>query len=148
MMIDAPAPVLYVEDEDNDVLLLKLAFKRAGLDHPLQVVTDGKQALDYVCGIGSFADRAKYPSPCLVLLDLNLPQVDGLTVLQRIREEGRFDDLPVLVFSSSEHSSDKLRAEELGASDFIVKPAQVDRLVAFAHDLEERWLDSNGSNTE
>jgi two-component system, response regulator len=139
-MAAAIQPVLYGEDEDDDVMLLKLAFKRAGVVHPLQVVTDGRQAVDYLWGNGCFADRAKYPLPCLVLLDLNLPQWDGFLVLQRIRGDVRFKDLPVLIFTSSEQPTDQTRARELGATEYIVKPSQVDRFVAFAKVLQEQWL--------
>jgi CheY-like chemotaxis protein len=73
--------ILYAEDEETDVLLLRLALKRSGLAHPLQVVVNGVEAIDYLAGAGAFADRSLYPLPCLVLLDLKMPLKDGFEVL-------------------------------------------------------------------
>lgn len=134
-------PVLYVEDEENDALLLKLAFKRAGVRQPLQVVTDGKQAVNYMWGEGAYSDRARFPLPCLILLDLNLPQMNGLSVLERLRTEERFAALPVLIFSSSEHPADMSKTKQLGADDYLVKPTHVEQFVKLAQNIRERWLD-------
>jgi DNA-binding response OmpR family regulator len=133
-------PILYVEDEDNDAMIMRLAFRKAEVANPLRIVTDGKQALDYLWGQDCFSDRAQNPLPCLLLLDLNLPQCHGFTVLERIRAEARFKDLPVVIFTSSDQAGDQARARDLGASDYIVKPSQMARVVAFARSLNERWL--------
>ncbi len=66
------SPVLYVEDEQTDIMLARLAFDRLGIGHPLQAVTNGEKAIDYLAGTGPYGDREQYPTPCLVLLDLNL----------------------------------------------------------------------------
>jgi CheY-like chemotaxis protein len=139
-MTETATPVLYVEDEDNDVFLLKLAFRKAGATHPLQIATDGRQAVDYLLGSGPFAVRSEFPLPCLVLLDLNLPQMDGFSVLQFIRADHRLKDLPVVIFTSSEQQSDKDRARKLGATDYVVKPSKVDLLVAFVQAIHQEWL--------
>jgi len=141
-MTEAAAPVLYVEDEDNDVLLMKLAFKKAGVGNSLHVVTDGRQAIEYLLGRGIFADRAQFPLPRLVLLDLNLPQMDGFSVLEQIRTHSGLKDLRVVIFTSSAEPSDQERARELGADDYAVKPSQLERLGAFVEDLREKWLTS------
>lgn len=121
-------PVLYAEDEEDDVLLVKLAFKRAGIERPLQIARDGQEALDYLLGKGPFSDRATYPLPWMVLLDLNLPQWNGFDVLRRIREEPAFQELPVFVFTSSQQASDMQRARELGANDYFLKTPDVGKL--------------------
>ena len=82
-----PPPVLYVEDDDNDVLLMRRAWTKVNVSNPLQVVTDGQEALEYLSGEGLYANRVDHPMPCLVLLDLKLPKVLGLEVLRRIRSE-------------------------------------------------------------
>jgi len=134
------APVLYVEDEEDDVVLLKIAFKRVGIDHPLRIATDGKDALDYLFVRDGHSGAAATPPPCLMLLDLNLPQLSGFEVLQQLRRSPEFADLPVIIFSSSKQASDQARARSLGADEFIVKPPDMDGLVGFARMLRERWL--------
>src|SRR5204863_2351905 len=79
--------ILQVDDDPNDVFLLQHAMTKAGVDNPIQVAHDGQQAIDYLAGAGDFADRAKFPYPCLVLLDLKLPFVMGLDVLRWIRRQ-------------------------------------------------------------
>src|SRR4029077_4123397 len=79
--------ILQVEDDPNDVFLFQHAMKKAGVTNPVQVASDGQQAIDYLQGAGKFADRTKYPFPCLVLLDLKLPCVMGWDVLKWIRQQ-------------------------------------------------------------
>jgi len=88
-------PVLYVEDNADDVLLLRHAFKRADILDPVQFAQDGQEAIDYLAGAGKFSDRKKYPMPRLVLLDLKLPKKTGIEVLQWIREQPALRKLPV-----------------------------------------------------
>lgn len=132
-----PAPVLYVEDEENDVLLMQLAFRRAGIAHPLEVALDGRTALEYLFKVSTPATRR---IPCLVLLDLNLPRVSGLEVLHQVRRAPEFKELPIVIFSSSAQPSDKERATQLGATEYFVKPSQMDDIVAIAKELDRRWL--------
>lgn len=116
------ASVLYVEDEENDIFFMKRSFRRLGLEQALKTVGDGQAAIDYLAGQGAFANRAEYPLPQVVLLDLNLPTVSGFQVLTWIRNQSPHPDLPVVVFSSSARAEDKLRAKELGATDYLEKP--------------------------
>jgi CheY-like chemotaxis protein len=133
-------PVLYVEDEEDDAFLMKLALERNRITLPLKVVTDGRQAIDYVAGNGRFADREENPLPCLMLLDLNLPVVSGLEVLKWVREESNCNELPIIIFSSSSHPDDMRRARDLGADDYLVKPVDLGRMDEMLRDLYERWL--------
>src|SRR5580700_10175562 len=114
-MIDQPA-ILYVEDEPSDVLLLRMAFTRAGLANPVHVAVDGAQGMDYLAGNGPFADRSLHPLPALVLLDLNLPKKSGFDVLRWIREQPQFSSLPVVIYTSSVGLIDKETARLLGAT--------------------------------
>jgi CheY-like chemotaxis protein len=132
-------PILYVEDEVSDVLLMQFACKRAGLALPLQVVPDGNLAVAYLAGQGPFADRQKYPLPCLLLLDLNLPGLSGFDVLEWLRQQATFRDLPVVVLSGSALESDREKAMRLGANDYVVKPD----LASLASELQrvrDQWL--------
>ncbi len=114
--------VLYAEDEDNDVLFMQRAFDKARFGDKLHVVRNGKEAIDYLSGIGDFADRNKHPLPALLMLDLDLPVLSGFGVLQWVRNHPGFFTLPTMVFSSSTRPEEKLKALRLGANDFIQKP--------------------------
>lgn len=120
-------------------MLMQIALKRAGLNQPLAIAGDGKEALDYLFGRSPFVDRARHPFPYLILLDLNLPQLSGLEVLQQLRREDAWRDLPVIVFTSSDQQSDRDKAAALGATDYIVKPGKMETLVEFVRDLKRRW---------
>jgi len=98
--------VLFVEDDPNDVALTQRAFEQAGFVNPLHVVTDGEQAIGYLAGEGRYADRARYPLPILILLDLKLPRVSGFEVLTWLREAPGVRRLPVVVLTSSGQSPD------------------------------------------
>lgn len=148
-------PVLYAEDEENDVFLLERAFARAGVAHPLQVVKDGAVALRYLAGTGEFSDRARFPLPCLALLDLNLPRQSGLEVLQWVRATPALRALPVILLTSSNQARDIQSAYTLGANGYLVKPASADKLVELVSALRDTclvpaapirgWLDLKGN---
>jgi CheY-like chemotaxis protein len=121
--------VLLVEDNSDDALLMKSAWKSAGITNRLPIVSDGEQALDYLNGRGEFADRVKYPFPVAVFLDLKMPRIDGLEVLAEIRRTAGLRHLHVDVLSASARSADVERAIELGANGYIVKPSRVEDLV-------------------
>lgn len=132
--------VLYVEDEESDRLLMQLAFAKAGLGSALWMVGDGKRAVEYLSGVGVFADRTGYPLPALVLLDLNLPGMHGFEVLKWIRAQPGYATLPVVVFTSSAQEEDRQRAESLGASAFIQKPVIPGGFQHFVSDLSASFL--------
>ena len=110
-MSESPlAPILYIEDEENDIVLLRIAFRRAGVEHPITTLPDGAAAVDYLLGRGEYADRTRYPIPALVLLDLNLPKIAGFQVLRTLQSEGIGAAVPVVVFTSSAQLSDQHKA--------------------------------------
>jgi CheY-like chemotaxis protein len=135
-------PILQVEDDPNDIFLLRHAMQRAGAENPIQVATDGHQAIAYLRGAGKYADRARYPLPCLVLLDLNMPGMPGLDVLRWIRQQSGMP-LIVLILSTSAEDEDIAAAYRLGANGFLVKPAQASRLVDMATAIKDFWLSHN-----
>jgi CheY-like chemotaxis protein len=128
--------LLLVEDTEDDVFFLRRALKEAQIDHPLQVVTDGQQALDYLEGNGPYADRETYPLPFLILLDLKLPYVMGLDVLKWIRARPAFQRLPVVVLTSSLQDSDVTAIQRLGGNFYLNKPPNRDKLLDLVHLLE------------
>src|SRR5690348_8539240 len=109
--------ILQVEDDPNDVFLFQHAITKAGVANPVQVATDGQQAINYLQGTGKFADREKYPFPCLVLLDLKLPYVMGLDVLKWIRQQP-CAALTVLMLTASGEEADVVASYRLGANGF------------------------------
>jgi CheY-like chemotaxis protein len=134
--------ILQVEDDPNDVFLFQHAMKKAGVMNPVQVATDGQQAIDYLQGAGKFADRAKYPFPCLVLLDLKLPYVMGLDVLKWIRQQPG-PALTVLMLTASGEESDILSAYRLGANGFLTKPSEAAKLHDMVKAIRDFWLTHN-----
>lgn len=133
-------PVLYAEDEENDVFLLERAFAKARVEHPLRVVTDGAAAIRYLAGTDEFADRTRFPLPCLALLDLNLPRRSGLEVLKWVRDQTPFRTLPVVLLTSSNQVRDIASAHNLGANGYLVKPASSEKLVELAFTLRDACL--------
>ena len=132
--------ILQVEDDRNDIFFLEHAFKAAGITHPLQVARDGQEAIEYLSGTGEFADRARYPLPCLILLDLKLPRKDGFEVLEWMQGEPNLRQLTVIVFTSSARAADVDRAYHLGANSFVVKPSQLEERVELAKLIKSYWL--------
>ena len=135
--------ILLVEDNEDDVFLMKRALKGAHISNPLHSVEDGQQAIDYLAGQGPFADREKYPFPAIVFLDLKLPLKSGLEVLEWIRTQPPFENLIVLVLTSSNEPSDLKRAYSLGANSYLVKPPTAAQLLELAKAFKWYWLEFN-----
>src|SRR5438270_829679 len=110
MMAPTDASILLVEDNDDDVLLVRRAFAKAKLGTPLAVVRDGDAAVEYLGGGGPYADRERHPLPALVLLDLKLPRRSGFEVLEWVRRHPVLRRLPVVVLTSSKETADVDRA--------------------------------------
>jgi two-component system response regulator len=134
--------ILQVEDDPNDVFFLNHAMKKMGVANPVQVVTDGQEAIDYLQGAGKFADRGKFPFPCLVLLDLKLPYVMGLDVLKWIRQQPGMA-LVVVLLTASADEKDIATAYQLGANGYLVKPAEANKLQNIVEAIRDFWLTHN-----
>ena len=136
------SPILLVEDNPNDRLLTQRAFKKSNLGNDLVMVNDGEEALTYLFGN---ADTPAQPLPVLVLLDLKLPKVDGLEVLQQIRSNERTRVLPVVILTSSKEQDDLVRSYTLGANSYVRKPVDFNEFVAAVQQLGLYWLVLNES---
>jgi len=132
--------ILLVEDETDDVLLIERAFRKAGIANALQVVRDGEQAVNYLAGRAPFADRAQYPLPVLILLDLKLPRLSGHEVLRWLRQQPGLRRIPVVVLTSSRETPDVDRAYDEGANSYLVKPVSFDALLEMVKHLDMYWL--------
>lgn len=134
------ATVLLAEDNEDDVLLTQIAFKKARLANPLQIVRDGVDVIAYLKGDGPFADRSHYPFPMLLLLDLRMPKIDGFGVLTWLKEHPEGGHVPVAIMTSSIDEPDMERAYELGADSYLIKPPNAEALLALVQRLKAYWL--------
>jgi CheY-like chemotaxis protein len=132
--------ILVAEDNADHVLLIQRAFRMSGLVNPLYVVNDGEQAIAYLKGEGRYANRAEYPLPCLLLLDLKMPNKNGFEVLEWIRSERALGALRVVVLTTSGETQDINRAYQLGANSFLTKPVDFRDFVQLASAIKGYWL--------
>lgn len=135
--------VLYVEDQENDVSLMRFAFDRAALSFDLATVADGDEAMSYLSGHGHFADRLQFPLPALIITDLKMPKVDGFEFLNWLRTQPRIKHIPTVVFSSSCHEKDLERAIHLGARAYYIKPSPFPHFVELIRTVTDRWLNQS-----
>jgi CheY-like chemotaxis protein len=133
-------PILLVEDSPDDALLIQRAFRKANLANPVQLVRDGEEAVAYLSGAAPFADRARFPLPAFMLLDLKLPRRSGLEVLAWVRQESAVKRLPVVVLTSSRESVDVNRAYDLGVNSYLTKPVGFEALIEMVKNVNLYWL--------
>jgi CheY-like chemotaxis protein len=133
-MTDRPI-VLLAEDNDDDVILIERAFRKASIRSSLFPVRDGEEAICYLSGFGRFADRVQFPFPDLFLLDLRLPNTDGFGVLRWMREHSELKKLPVIVLTQSDRIKDANEAYRLGAYSFLIKGTDFADTAAFAESV-------------
>lgn len=131
--------ILLVEDDLNDIFLVKRAFKRANLSSQLQVVTDGVEAVQYLIGEGKYADRRVHPMPDLIVMDLKMPRKTGLEILEWLKRDGALKRIPVVIVSSSDRPDDINRAYELGANAYMVKPVDFQAVEHLFQSIIRYW---------
>lgn len=132
--------VLLVEDDLNDIFFVKRAFQKARLTTPLQVVTDGEEAIRYLRGEGKFSDRKNFPLPNLIVTDIKMPRRGGFEVLEWIkREAGALRRIPVVVVSSSGGLPDINRAYDLCANAYMIKPVNFREVENLFERIMEYW---------
>ena len=132
--------ILIVEDREDDILLMRKAFDRASLINPVQIVHSGEDAVAYLSGEGKYSNRAEFPLPVLVLLDLKMPGMDGFEVLAWIRQQEGIRGIPVVVLTSSSEIRDVNRAYALGANSFFVKEFDFQNAVDLSKLLRQYWV--------
>ena len=143
MKMHPNATILLVEDDPNDVFLMKRALKATEIRNPLKIAGDGQEAIDYLSGDGKFGDREAFPLPSLVFLDLKLPYKSGFEVLQWIRSQPALDAVLVIVLTSSEEDRDIKETYRLGARSFLVKPPTQAMLFALMESMKDYWIIHN-----
>ena len=138
-MGDADYTILLVEDDENDAMLLRMAFERNDIANPVQWARDGLEAVAYLNGEGMYADREKYPFPEVLLVDLKMPRMTGLELLAWINEHPEFRIIPTIVMTSSRQELDIEKAYHLGANTYLTKPIAFDDLAKMVKLTHEYW---------
>jgi CheY-like chemotaxis protein len=135
-----PATILLVEDDRGDQELTRRALQECRVRSELHIAKDGEEALAYLFRSGKYRDPATSPRPDLLLLDLNLPRMDGRQVLERVRADAKLRRMAVVVLTTSRQEEDILRSYELGCNSFITKPVDMNQFIQVIHTLEEYWF--------
>lgn len=134
---------LLADDSENVTSLMQRAFREAGIPNPLHVVPNGEEAVDYLSGVGAYADRSEHPMPNVVLLDRHLPRKDGFGVLGWIRTQAALRSMVVIILTASNRSADADMAHDLGANYYLTKPNRFEELVSLTRCLDD-WLKLDG----
>ena len=124
-----PIHILLVEDDEADILLAQRAFERANIWNKMDVVRNGQEALDFLHNQNAYADKARYPRPGVILLDLNLPGIDGREVLNRVSKNPELKAIPIVIVSTSDYERDIEHGRAHGVEHYIIKPIQTDNIM-------------------
>jgi CheY-like chemotaxis protein len=139
MSIPFKHPVLFVEDDPNDLLFMKRALQRGNLPFTIYHVLNGEEAISYLRGEGRYGDRGQYPLPSLVISNMKMPRMNGLELLKWIRQQPALKQLPVAVLSSSGDPKEVEKFEVLGVNSYFIKPVDINDLAATLQQMET-WL--------
>ena len=131
--------ILLVEDNLDDVMITKRALKEAKVINELHIVRDGQEAIDFLQHTGSHAEAAKSPRPGLILLDVNLPKLNGIDVLMRIKQDPHLRRIPVIMLTMSKREEDVIKSYDNGCNSFIQKPVEFDRFVRLVQEIGLYW---------
>jgi CheY-like chemotaxis protein len=121
-MAKAPFIVLMAEDDEHDIVATKRAWKKHHVANPLYIVNNGEECLDFLHRRGKYSEPDSAPRPGILLLDINMPKMDGLTVLKHVREDEKLRHLPVVILTTSKAEEDRIKSYDLGANAYVVKP--------------------------
>ncbi len=132
--------ILLADDDEDDVILIKDSFQKSKLSNDLRVVEDGVELLDYLRRQGAFADPETSPRPDIILLDLNMPRMDGREALKEIKHDPRFKEIPVIILTTSQTHADILRSYQDGANCFITKPVTFQSMCEVVSKFGEYWF--------
>lgn len=131
--------ILIIEDDSNDVLLLKRGLNKAGVDNPVRIASDGEKAIEYLTGLGEFANRQAFPYPGLILTDLKMPRMGGLEVLKWLKNNPAYKVIPTVVLTSSMEKADIQQAYFYGANSYFVKPGSFEDLQRLLRTVVDYW---------
>lgn len=132
--------ILVIEDDPHERFFMERAFRHNGVRDPIHFVNSGEEAMDYLSGLGRYADRALFAYPTFIISDLNMPGADGFAMLQKIKSNPHWATIPVVIFTSSEEPADIQRAYLLGASFYHAKPDRHEELQSVLKILHDFWM--------
>ncbi len=138
-MKQKPFVVLMAEDDEHDIVATKRAWKRHHIANPLYIVHDGEECLEYLHHEGRYAEPGAAPHPGILLLDIKMPRMDGLTLLKHIRADEETRRLPVIMLTASKADEDRFRSYDLGVNAYIVKPVGFDNFSDAIRDINLFW---------
>lgn len=136
-----PIQILMADDDEDDRLLAQDAMEESRVLNTFRFVKDGVELLEYLRNEGQFADTQQYPRPNLILLDLNMPRMDGREALQELKKDANLRAIPVVILTTSKEEEDKLKGYDLGAASYITKPVDFDGLVELMKNLGKYWIE-------
>ncbi|MBN1515479.1 response regulator [Candidatus Sumerlaeota bacterium] len=131
--------ILLVEDDENDILAIRRAFKKHSISNPLFVVENGEDALDFLHNRGEYEDEKAHPKPDLILLDINMPRMNGIEFLNIIKRDDKFKSIPVVILTSSKREWDKIESYKLGVNSYIIKPVDFDKFADSILMINQYW---------
>lgn len=135
--------ILLAEDDENDALLMQRAFNKTGQRVTMTVLRNGQEVIDYLQGLAAYADRSRYPLPDLLLLDLKMPQRNGFEVLEFVKTHEELKRIPTVLLSSSRQHRDILKAYDLRANSYLVKPTAFTDLTTLTQNICSYWFGVN-----
>ena len=131
--------VLMAEDDEHDIVATKRAWKKHHIANPLYIVNDGEECMDFLHRRGKYSEPGSAPRPGILLLDIKMPKMDGLTVLKQIREDEDLRSLPVIILTTSKADEDRIRSYDLGVNAYIVKPVGFERFSKAVRTINLFW---------
>ena len=135
-----PLNILLVEDEEAHAQLTKRAIRKAGNANRIDVACDGEEALDYLFNSRKYADKSKYPCPGLILLDIKLPGIDGIEILQKIKRDPNLKKIPVIMLTTSEREEDIARSYDYHANSYLTKPVGFKEFEEKISQIDFYWM--------
>ena len=135
-----PVVILFADDDKDDQIMVKEAFEDNRLANDLRFVNDGNELLEYLNRKGKYNDPKSSPKPDLILLDLNMPKMDGREALNEIKKDDTFRRIPIVVLTTSKAEEDVIRTYDLGVNSYITKPVTFEGMVNIVRLLEEYWF--------
>jgi len=138
-MNNHPFPILMAEDSEDDIIATKRAWKKNNINNPLYIVKDGEECLDYLFRKNQYSDPEKSPRPGILLLDINMPKLDGHGVLKAVRENESTKNLPVIMLTTSKGEEDKIKGYNKNVNAYIIKPVGFDNFSEAIKRIELFW---------
>jgi CheY-like chemotaxis protein len=137
--MEMPFPILLLEDDENDVFIFKRSLEKAGIPNPIHLAKDGQEGISYMAGEGQYSDRQQFPLPKVIICDLKMPRKTGLEFLAWLKDHPELTVIPTIVLTSSAQDIDVVRAYQLGANTYFLKPGTYEEMQVLVKKIREYW---------